>query len=141
VLRGFLGTYVSRYSDWDGFWLFGFLVSELRVMEIDLLGAGGDVAPADTPEAAARALATSKFRDQLAKVGLPAGRVEAASLTLERLAPATGLADGVARAGFQLRFRAATTTDTGRVFEAEQIVFVAPHDPRVERRSARALPP
>lgn len=27
VLHNFLGTYISRYSDFRGYWLFGFLVS------------------------------------------------------------------------------------------------------------------
>jgi hypothetical protein len=54
VLRGFLGSYSSRYSDFDGFWLFGFLVSDLALMEVDLLASvelGRDVG---TPAKAAR---------------------------------------------------------------------------------------
>ncbi len=29
VLDNFLGTYTSRYSDFHGYWLFGFLVKDL----------------------------------------------------------------------------------------------------------------
>jgi len=29
VLKNFLGTYTSRYSDFQGYWLFGFLVPGL----------------------------------------------------------------------------------------------------------------
>ena len=37
VLGNFLGTFTSRYSDYDGYWLFGFLVADLKDLRIDLL--------------------------------------------------------------------------------------------------------
>ena len=47
VLGNFLGTYVSRYSDYDGYWLFGFLVGDLGELRINLLGQS--VSDPDTP--------------------------------------------------------------------------------------------
>ena len=41
VLAGFLGTYTSRYSDFQGYWLFGFIVEV-----IDLMDLGGHPKPA-----------------------------------------------------------------------------------------------
>jgi hypothetical protein len=37
VLHNFLGTYTSRYSDYDGYWLFGMLVRDVEELSIDLL--------------------------------------------------------------------------------------------------------
>jgi hypothetical protein len=37
VLDGFLGTYVSRYSDFGGYWLLGQVLDDLDGLEIDLL--------------------------------------------------------------------------------------------------------
>jgi hypothetical protein len=36
VLCGFLGTYTSRYSDFDGYWIFGFLVAQVVDVKFDL---------------------------------------------------------------------------------------------------------
>jgi len=36
VLRGFLGTYVSRYSDLDGYLVFGLAAGALDGLEVDL---------------------------------------------------------------------------------------------------------
>jgi hypothetical protein len=67
VLRNFLGTYMSRYSDYRGYWLFGFLVSDLLESEFDLLDRGaGD---SETPLAIAERLAATRFEDELRKAG------------------------------------------------------------------------
>ena len=42
VLDNFLGTYISRYSDYDGYWLFGFLVKESPHLKINLLSTNVD---------------------------------------------------------------------------------------------------
>jgi hypothetical protein len=137
VLGGFLGTYTSRYSDYQGYWLFGFLVGHQSALTIDLLSrVESGPHEAGTAEAAARALAVSKFHEQLAKSGLPVDCVAAASLVLERIASAsTSWSHPGARAGVPVRFRASVTTDTGRTFVSEATLFVAPHDPTLEQRS------
>ena len=37
VLHNFLGTFTSRYSDFDGYWVFGFLIESMDRVRIDLL--------------------------------------------------------------------------------------------------------
>jgi hypothetical protein len=138
VLDGFLGTYVSRYSEYDGYWLFGFLVSELQNLRVDLLS--DEVRPADdTPEAVAVALARLKFRDQVAKAGLSFGSIRAAELEIARqLGTRKGFVSGSARDGYSVLFEATATMDNGRVYKRERSVFISPHDATIERRSARA---
>ncbi len=63
VLGNFLGTYTSRYSDFDGYWLFGFLVSDLGEFRIDLLAP--NPGEPNTPLAVAVQLAAAKFDDQM----------------------------------------------------------------------------
>jgi hypothetical protein len=38
VVGNLLAAYVSRYSSYQGYWVFGFLVQELDLLEFDLLG-------------------------------------------------------------------------------------------------------
>lgn len=148
ALRGFLGTYVSRYSSFDGYWLFGFLVDQCLPMQVDLLpavrdhgGRGLEATPVSppastSPEQAARSLAVTKFHEQLAKAGLRPSTVASARLRLERLAPTSELLDGAVRQGFFVRFEVTAKADTGRLFVADEVVFVAPHDPHMERQAA-----
>ena len=82
VLRNFLGTYVSRYSDYHGYWLFGFLVIDLGELEIDLLNEGGG--DPDSPVARSRQLAVIKFAEQLQKAGLARSLVRNARLKITR---------------------------------------------------------
>ena len=58
VLDGFLGTYMSRYSHYEGYWLFGFLICDLPCLRVDLLSDGAR-ADETAPEALAIANAGS----------------------------------------------------------------------------------
>jgi hypothetical protein len=80
VLGIFLGTYVSRYSDYDGYLLFGFLVSEFQEVRINLLGQS--VADPKTPMGVAVLSAVAKFAQQLQRASLPLSRVRNACLTI-----------------------------------------------------------
>jgi hypothetical protein len=40
ALHNFLGTYSSRYSEYSGYWLFGFLVNDLTRIDFDLFERG-----------------------------------------------------------------------------------------------------
>jgi hypothetical protein len=137
VLRGFLGTYASRYSDFDGYWLFGYIVGDLGSAEFDLLA---EIGPEATePGRAARTLAAVRFSQQLAKAGLAPSQIVSARLYVERLpGTATGAINGHPCSGYRIRLLANATADTGRCFECERLIFVAPHNPRVECRSGRA---
>jgi hypothetical protein len=133
VLCNFLGTYTSRYSDYDGYWLFGFLTDELGAANFDLLDEG--VRGSDDLLREAHLLAADAFQDQLRKSGLDRMQVAAARLRVDQLTPARHFVNGVARDGRNYRFVANATADTGHRFECWRIVFVSPHDPRLERRS------
>jgi len=137
VLGNFLGTYTSRYSDYDGYWLFGFLVADLAELRIDLLATQVD--DANTPVSVAVRSAVGKFDDQVRKAGLVRSQVREACLTIRRLPGSVeGPVNGHSCAGYNISFSAGVLMDGGRRYEREQIVFVAPHDSKVELRSARA---
>jgi hypothetical protein len=135
VLWNFLGTYTSRYSDYGGYWLFGMLTRELEEAEFDLLAEHSSARALVT---SADQLAVREFADQLAKSGLDRSCVTAARLHVERVTASSEVVDIRLRVGSSYRFRARATADTGRTFERETIIFVAPHDARLERKSARA---
>ena len=67
VLQNFLGTFISRYSDYGGYWLFGILADDLAGLCIDLLAAPIPSAVSD-PMATTITLARAKFREQMQKV-------------------------------------------------------------------------
>jgi hypothetical protein len=136
VLRNFLGTLTSRYSDWHGYWLFGFVVSDLKPTDHDLLMhiAG---APDDTPMAHLRSLATRRFQEQLSKAGLDPIRIRQACLSVERLPESVQInVPNFAAVGYRMRFAVRAITDVGKVYECEDTISVAPHDPAQESRSA-----
>ena len=141
VLHNFLGTLTSRYSDWHGYWLFGFVVNDLERLDHDLLIPVAD-SPDDTPLAHIRSLATIKFQEQLSKARLDPIRIRKATLILERLPGRVEVqynpyTDPYTTSGYRMRFMVSAITDLGKVYECEQIVAVAPHDRAHEFQSAR----
>ena len=136
VLAAFLGTYVSRYSDYHGYWLFGFLVADLGELRINLLE--HPAGESDDPLGLAVQSAVAKFADQLQKAGLVRPQVREAWLTIRKLPrPAVGLVNSVSCTGHDVSFSAMATMAAGRRYEREQIVFVAPHNAEVEARNRR----
>jgi nitrate reductase beta subunit len=120
---------VSRYSEFDGYCLFGFLVHQ-PTLTIDLL-----VAPSievNCARGAAAQRATTAFADQVGKAGLTMDRIERASVSI-----CTG--DGVRRVmvgtlvcdGYEVVVEARARI-AGREYRRARTVFVAPHDPTVE---------
>src|SRR4029077_7714090 len=89
VLGNLLGTYTSRYSDYDGYWLFGFLVADLVELRIDLLATAVD--DSHMPTGVAAQLAVERFDDQMRKAGLKRSQVREACVTIRRL---PGMAEG-----------------------------------------------
>jgi hypothetical protein len=134
VLDAFLGTFTSRYSDFDGYWLFGFLVADLDRRTIDLLGvsAADDVrAPWDF----ASALARARFRDQADKQRVPLEAIRSAEMEVAKL---PGVAEALINterwAGSNVQCTVRATTPDGRAVERTRRVFVAPHSNRESRR-------
>jgi hypothetical protein len=136
VLHNFLGTYISRYSDFDGYWVFGFLVDDLNEVEFDLLDK--TAGKTDTPWGFAKLLAAARFQDQMRKARFEEIRVKDARLRIARL-PQTvsGPVNGRLCTGHHIRLFAEAIMDSGRRYQREAKIFVAPHDPRVESRSTR----
>jgi hypothetical protein len=154
VIRGFLGTYVSRYSDFNGALLFGDVVEHLTVEEIDLTESAPTPPSATaenaliglsrlkfqegmTPENALTALARRKFQEQLSKVGLPPSVVRNATLTIRKC-------DLNSTCGSDVLFNVRVETDLGRVYEDGVREFIYPNKPRLaggspeQRRSSLA---
>lgn len=135
VLGNFLSTYVSRYSDYDGYWLFGFLVGDLGELRIDLMGP--TVTDPETPLGLAIRSAAAKFKDQGRKLGLASSQVLEAWLKIQRLPDSVGgSVNGHPCDGYNLSFRAGAVMDGGRRYERQQIVFVARHNAEVELQRA-----
>jgi hypothetical protein len=137
VLHNFLGTYTSRYTDLNGYWLFGFLVAALQEMRFDLIGKQ-DAGQISAPEDVARWVARTKFREQMEKSRVPMSSIKAADLIIRRgVEKKRGFVNGLACDGCDLVFDVQATTSRDVALSCGRSVFVAPHDPRVERRSAR----
>lgn len=139
VLHNFLGTFTSRYSDFDGYWVFGFLVASMETVRIDLLGEIAQSADS-TPSGFARRLAAQMFVEQIAKAGLPREWFRVAYLDISRSSQnKIGVINGRSSSGYDFRFQAHVVTDLGRAYDSTTSIFVAPHDPKIELRSTRAI--
>jgi hypothetical protein len=137
ALVNFLGTYSSRYSDYDGYWLFGFLVGELNGLRIDLLAQSDS--DANGPRGAALRCAKLRFEEQCRKSGLVPSQVREGWLTMALLPGSVrGTVNGRPCEGRSLRFTAEAVTDLGRSYKRELVIFVAPHNANIECRSSRA---
>jgi hypothetical protein len=141
ILQNFLGTYTSRYSDYNGYCLFGMFVSDLDELKINLLTTE-NIAGESKPMAIARQLAATKFSEQVNKVGLAISQVREAHLTIKKLAALKkGVVNERVTTGHEVQFLAMAVLDNGKTFESKTVEFIAPHNPEVERQSTRALTP
>jgi hypothetical protein len=130
-------TFTSRYSDFDGYWLFGFLVEDIQELQFDLIG---KIVEPSQPEPieAVRYLAVAKFREQLGKAGLPMSCVRDAYLVITKSPnPTQGYVNGRLTSGHTVEFMAKAATDLGKLYERRVSKFVAPHNPAVEHQSSR----
>ncbi len=133
VLHNFLSSLTSRYSDYEGYWLMGFVARDGRDVRLNLLGESARVGTQIEMALATRAI--SLFRDQVHKVRLPFRHIERASLIVS----ASPL-DFSVRVNGQLcparkvTFTAEVTTDLGTRYERSMCHLIAPHDPEVEMR-------
>lgn len=132
VLHNFLATVSSRNADYDGFWVFGWLVSGLGRSTVDLLA--DEATSNDSPWRAFVALARDRFAEQL-RTNSVTHFVRRAELTIERGAPRSGIVNGSVRNGFEVSLSVEVVSDRGRVYRRHHSLFVAPHDPSIERRS------
>jgi hypothetical protein len=133
ALHNFLGTYVSRYSEYDGYWLFGFLVREMDRLEFDLLHTSAF--PPGSPQAEAATSAAKKFQEQARKAGVISWIANAHLGVTKLPGTQTIYPSGPQREGHPLQFTAVAVSDLGKTYQDERCVYVAPHDPTAERRS------
>lgn len=138
VLHNVLGAYTSRHSEYEGYWLFGFLVSCFEHgIAINLLLPQTEL-DQPGPLAVATHLAVQKFTEQIEKAGLDLSLVQSAFLEIAKSSYLrTGTVNGHSLAGYDVRFAATAVSDLGKVYQCEVSVFVAPHNPTVEHKSAR----
>lgn len=135
AMGNFLGRFTSRYMQWDGYWLFGFLPRSVGRVDWDLLGE--PPWPVE-PLGYAQALAITEFRDRIAAVDA-ADLVTDAWLTVQRQ-PATTVVEinGHRREADVVLLTARVRCANGRAFSRTAEIAVAPHDPSIELRSAHA---
>src|SRR5215831_2505282 len=136
MLRSFLGTLVSRNTDSDGYWLFGRVIQSLVDVDIDLTASEASDAEGGDHFGALRRASRTRFSQQLAKARIRPSLVRSARLRLVRSeveVQVTG-EDGIERRGFNVMLEATVITDAAKVVSSKRTVFVAPHDPSVERR-------
>ena len=137
VLDNFLGTYTSRYSDIDGYWLFGFLVNDIEDVKINLI-LPSEENDERTPMAIARRLAIIKFAEQAKKASIDISHIREAHLGIIKSPDSRQEFVNVHECfGYNLIFTANAVTNSGKKYQSVMIIFVAPHDPQVEFRSTR----
>jgi len=138
VLHNFLGTLTSRYTEFDGFWLFGFIVPSFPELDIDLL-ALPEVADL-TPEGVFRSVACGRFAEQLGKAGLERARLEQAVLYWRRSDARPVPSVWGLREGYRVVFEVFTSVASGRKFRRATSRFILAHNPKLESRSGPPRP-
>jgi hypothetical protein len=137
VLHNFLETYTSRYSDYDGYWLFGMLTDEMGQLNINLLNTACETSEV-TPMTFAARLAVTKFEEQMKKAGLSLSCLREARLVATKSHDlVNGYVNGHPCVGFNVRFVVTAVSPQGKIYERKKSFFVAPHDPNMELRSTR----
>lgn len=135
VLHGSLGRFLGRSSEWNGYWLFGFLRFDEHPIEWPILPAAR--LDRSTPMHHARALASEVLVDQLRKAGR-AGDLTDATLSMTAIGDETRTLEcGLVRTGQLVKVEIAATDLRKRRHARAEMLFVAPHDSAVERQSAR----
>lgn len=135
VLHNFLETLSSRYSDLDGYWIWGQVVTDVDGRRIDLLGTGELENAA--PVGALVQLARERFVEQLTKQGITPSRVEAASLSIACVGGARAFVNGPERPGYHVTLTVVATVG-GRHDSCTTTLIAAPHEPALESRRAAA---
>lgn len=134
VLPNFLDTFASRYTECKGYWLFGLAESDLHGLVVNLL----TVPPSDLGPFGGQVAvnAARKFREQCGKQGVSLSCLRSATLAIERIACCTRICGSYPRMGCDYLIIIEVQTMYGHRLVREKRIFVAPHDPICERRSA-----
>ena len=136
ILHNFLGTFISRYSVVDGYWLFGFLVEDIQTTRIDLMGRNFE--ETDEPISIAKQLAVRKFAEQIDKANIPISWLGEAFLEITKSPnPKECYVNGRLCTGYEMEFVANAVTDKGKFYKSTSTIIVAPHNPSIETQSRR----
>jgi hypothetical protein len=141
-IKGVLGNalmhLISRYSDYDGYWLIGLLITEgddLRFPIFPNLGAGGTTLERFTGD-----MARATFEQQLEKAHVPLQCITSACFLVQNTGRRlTGLVNHQPAQGFEVSVKLIAVSDIGKEYSAGRLIFVSPHNPAVEHRSIRRL--
>ncbi len=135
ALLNFLSTYASRNSDYDGYWLFGFIIAELPEMHIDLF-----VKPEDNPPTvpldAGVWMAKQQFWRQIRSAQVSFNQIREAKLWVTRQPEPPPRIYG-RDDSHEFILHARVTTDRDVSIEEKITITVAPHDAQREIRSTR----
>ena len=136
-MQNFLNTYISRNSDFDGYWVFGLIENQLGGLYINLLEAGEQTSPTEITGFAAE-LARTRFKEQMVKAGMRTPGILEATLRVVQSPEATRgpAGNGHWCAGHNFTFHVRAISRRGRVLEMQATIFVAPHNPDIESRRA-----
>ena len=136
TVAGFLGAYSGRHTMIDGYWLLGFLVPDHLPLEVDLCAPPPELVQGLRETAVAEA--RRAFREQASRNDLPWAHIASASLRIRSEGARSGSVNGHRREGIQMALEVTAVHRSGRGCAGRTEMFVAPHDPGVERRSAWA---
>jgi len=110
---------------------------DVELLTINLLNPNTTAVDA-TPMSAAIQLAAQKFAEQMTKADLVVFSPQEAILDITtQSGAATGAVNGRPSEGRNVIFRVRVLTKTGQEYESGKLIFVAPHNPNIERRSNR----
>ena len=135
ALAGFLHTYISRYTDMNGYWLWGQLVLETSAIELQIL-------PEDAPlpvlpiSRHATILARKKILEQLDNHHIPRHFVKEAKLRIEKkIDESYGWIEHQRVKGNLVVLTIDAVSDLEKKYSCYARMFVSPHDPAIERQT------
>jgi hypothetical protein len=132
ALHNFLGTLASRYTAFNGYWLFGFLPSN-ETLRIDLLKAT-EIETRARPESVLTQIAVMRFAEQCAMARVDRSIIRKATLAVTFL-PTPRTQRYSERLGRDVSLEAWVVLAQGARFQDRWKIFVAPHDPLLEAQS------
>jgi len=141
VPHNFLEVFCSRYSDIDGYWMLGLLVSDLESrgvnsLTVDLLSDCVSLESSLIMAVCRRAVAA--FQDQVCKAGFSPYEIRSATFNLSWSGNGVfGHVNLHHCIGRSVVHRVCIVTMQGRMYEFTKVIFVAPHNPLYEHRSTR----
>lgn len=142
VAHGFLGALTSRNSDFQGYWLFGYLVPLVvaRPLEVDLLGKAPVRRSFSSAEAVLRFRAVLCWEHAARGHRLHPVRIASAKIVLTSLGRRACWVGAVASEGQEMRCELRVECVIGRRWSWSQDLCVVPHPAPGARRSVRRWP-